>query len=152
MWVNCYNVYESAVPFGAFGVLQWAEADGQPCSSHRLHTGCRQAACNFEPCAGLTAASWLPSRRRLQDLRHWPRQGARCQISRGRGRRLCVLTCPLPMRSITAYTHAQCSRPLPHAPCSPPASLSCPQGEYALENYTVTKAVYQSLEPNQPWI
>ncbi|EFN60072.1 hypothetical protein CHLNCDRAFT_133364 [Chlorella variabilis] len=26
------------------------------------------------------------------------------------------------------------------------------KGEYALENYTQVKAVYQSLEPNQPWL
>ena len=35
----------------------------------------------------------------------------------------------------------------------PACLLSSPlQGEYALENYTVTKAVYQSLESNQCWI
>ena len=53
------------------------------------------------------------------------------------------------------------SRGRPAPPAAPALTaqplLFCPfpptlQGEYALENYTVTKAVYQSLEDNQPWI
>lgn len=58
----------------------------------------------------------------------------------------CTVLRPAPTCIASAAVAAASRTPLP------PASLSCAQGEYALENYTVTKAVYQSLEPNQAWI
>lgn len=59
-----------------------------------------------------------------------------------------ALTCPSRLHAALARRRAS---PAP-APAPAPSQFVCAQGEYALENYTQVKAVYQSLDSNQPWI